>query len=68
MAIDGENLKPTSVGKINGSAGSNDEIATFTGYGDDIYEDGTYRYKVEIKDADGSIDTIYTAGMTVTGR
>ena len=41
-------------------AGSNDEIATFTGYGDDIYEDGTYRYKVEIKDADGSIDTIYT--------
>jgi len=49
-------------------AGSNDEIATFTGYGDDIYEDGTYRYKVEIKGADGSIDTIYTAGMTVTGR
>ncbi|AJA18781.1 TPA: hypothetical protein ACR3Z0_003209 [Bacillus thuringiensis] len=37
-------------------------------YGDDIYEDGTYRYKVEIKGADGSIDTIYTAGMTVTGR
>ncbi|QWG31098.1 hypothetical protein EXW58_26965 (plasmid) [Bacillus mycoides] len=49
-------------------AGSNDEISTFTGYGDDIYDNGTYRYKVEIVSADGSVDTIYTAGMTVTGR
>ncbi|PES60327.1 hypothetical protein CN507_30410 [Bacillus cereus] len=49
-------------------AGSNDEIATFTGYGENIYEDGTYRYKVEVVGADGSVDTIYTAGMTVTGR
>ncbi|MDM5259390.1 hypothetical protein [Bacillus toyonensis] len=49
-------------------AGSYDEISTFTGNGDDVYENGTYRYKVEVVSADGSIDTIYTAGMTVTGR
>lgn len=49
-------------------AGSNDEISTFTGYGEDIGDNGTYRYKVEIVSADGSVDTIYTAGMTVTGR
>ncbi|HHP1113583.1 hypothetical protein ACTFRO_03185 [Bacillus cereus group sp. MYBK163-2] len=49
-------------------AGSNDEISTFTGYGENISDNGTYRYKVEVVSADGSVDTIYTAGMTVTGR
>ncbi|ABY44202.1 MULTISPECIES: hypothetical protein [Bacillus] len=49
-------------------AGANDEISTFTGYGENIYDNGTYRYKVEIVSADGSVDTIYTAAMTVTGR
>ncbi|QWG55061.1 hypothetical protein EXW50_06500 [Bacillus mycoides] len=49
-------------------AGANDEISTFTGYGENIYDNGTYRYKVEVVSADGSVDTIYTAGMTVTGR
>ncbi|TFZ11835.1 hypothetical protein [Bacillus cereus] len=49
-------------------AGSNDENSTFTGYGENISDNGTYRYKVEVVSADGSVDTIYTAGMTVTGR
>ncbi|AKR12593.1 hypothetical protein AC241_28035 (plasmid) [Bacillus thuringiensis] len=49
-------------------AGSNDEISTFTGYGQNIYDTGTYRYKVEVVSADDSVETIYTAGMTVTGR
>lgn len=59
----------SSIGKINGfQPGSNDEISTFTGYGEDIGDNGTYRYKIEIVSADGSVDTIYTAGMTVIGR
>ncbi|MFJ8415022.1 hypothetical protein [Bacillus paramycoides] len=49
-------------------AGGYDEISTFTGPGDYIGDTGTYRYKVEVVSADGSVDTIYTAGMTVTGR
>ncbi|HEE9033899.1 TPA: hypothetical protein R2I11_004210 [Bacillus cereus] len=38
------------------------------GWGGAISENGTYRYKVEITNADGSIDTIYTASMTLAGR
>ncbi|MFK4011843.1 hypothetical protein [Bacillus cereus] len=39
-----------------------------SGWGGAISENGTYRYKVEITNADGPIDTIYTASMTLTGR
>ncbi|AMR05738.1 hypothetical protein [Bacillus thuringiensis] len=49
-------------------AGGNDEIITFSGYDENIWDTGTFRYKVEIVSADGSLDTIYTAAMTVTGR
>ncbi|PFB95280.1 hypothetical protein [Bacillus thuringiensis] len=49
-------------------AGTNEELYNTTGWGGAISENGTYRYKVEITNADGSIDTIYTASMTLTGR
>lgn len=49
-------------------AGRNDKIITFSGYDENIWDTGTFRYKVEIVSADGSLDTIYTAAMTVTGR
>ncbi|MDZ4443512.1 hypothetical protein ORM30_24120 [Bacillus cereus] len=49
-------------------AGTNEELYNTTGWGGAISEDGTYRYKVEITNADGPIDTIYTASMTLTGR
>ncbi|PFE24898.1 hypothetical protein [Bacillus thuringiensis] len=39
-----------------------------TGWGREIWDDGTYHYKVEVANADGSVDTIYTASITVTGR
>ncbi|PFF30028.1 hypothetical protein CN327_24950 [Bacillus cereus] len=49
-------------------AGTNEEFDASTGWGGAISENGTYRYKVEITNADGSVDTIYTAAMTLTGR
>ncbi|EJV56369.1 hypothetical protein BWGOE3_34290 [Bacillus mycoides] len=47
-------------------AGTNEEIVTFSGNGEDIWDAGTFRYKVEVTNADSSVDTIYTAPMTIT--
>ena len=49
-------------------AGTNEEFYNTTGWGGQLSENGEYRYKVEIKNVDGSVDTIYTASMTLTGR
>ncbi|MBJ8055701.1 hypothetical protein JDS87_28260 [Bacillus cereus] len=46
-------------------AGTNEELSNTTGWGGNLSENGTYRYKVDITNADGSIDTIYTAPMTL---
>lgn len=33
--------------------------------GEDIWDAGTFRYKVEVTNADGSVDTIYIAPITL---
>lgn len=49
-------------------AGTNEEFYNTTGWGGQLSENGEYRYKVKITNTDGSVDTIYTASMTLTGR
>ncbi|HDX9590866.1 TPA: hypothetical protein ROX98_003929 [Bacillus pseudomycoides] len=46
-------------------AGTNEEIVAFSGNGESIWGIGTFRFKIEVENADGSIDTIYTAPITL---
>ncbi|MBJ8031862.1 hypothetical protein [Bacillus cereus group sp. N21] len=46
-------------------AGTNEEIIVSTGNGESISETGIFRVKVEVTNADGSIDTMYTAPITL---
>ncbi|MED0965691.1 hypothetical protein [Bacillus paramycoides] len=46
-------------------AGTNEEIIVSTGNGESISETGTFRVKVEVTNVDGSIDTMYTAPITL---
>lgn len=45
---------------------TNEEIIVTTGNGESIAEIGTFRVKVEFKNAAGSIDTMYTASVKLT--
>lgn len=47
-------------------AGTNEEIIVSTGNGESIIETGTFRMKVEVENAAGSIDTMYTALVKIT--
>ncbi|MGG0758016.1 hypothetical protein [Bacillus paramycoides] len=46
-------------------AGTNEEIIVSTDNGESISETGTFRVKVEVTNVDGSIDTMYTAPITL---
>ncbi|MCW9134709.1 hypothetical protein OF830_28590 [Bacillus paramycoides] len=46
-------------------AGTNEEIVAFSGNGESIWGTGTFRFKIEVENANGSIDTIYTAPITL---
>ncbi|EJR72180.1 hypothetical protein IK7_06006 [Bacillus cereus VD156] len=47
-------------------AGTNEEIIVSTGNGESIAETGTFRMKVEIENAAGSIDKMYTVPVKIT--
>lgn len=47
-------------------AGTNEEIIVSTGNGESIAETGTFRMKVEIENAAGSIDKMYTVSVKIT--
>ncbi|MFE5131655.1 hypothetical protein ACIROS_09220 [Bacillus mobilis] len=45
---------------------TNEEIIVSTGNGESIAEIGTFRMKVKVENAAGSIDTMYTASVKLT--
>ncbi|MDA2169208.1 hypothetical protein PDN18_25205 [Bacillus cereus] len=45
---------------------TNEEIIVSTGNGESIAEIGTFRVRVEVENAAGSIDTMYTVSVKLT--